>query len=351
MLARLRSGGRLWPPASGGHGGPPLRRAIALTRHRILFLFVDGVGLAPASPTNPLATLPTPHLRRLLGGPLTLEQAQAREELLLRPLDATLDVPGLPQSATGQTALFTGYNAAQLLGHHATAYPGPRLRAVIQEHGLFRRALAAGLTATFANPFTPEYLAALDAGRLPASVTTWAARTAGLRLRDLEDWHRGAAVTWDVSGDHFAARAGVALAPITAEAAGARLAALAEAHDLTVYETFLTDLAAHGRFGLRVEEAVGRLDGLLGGALRRRPPGVTLLLTSDHGNLEDSSQPLHTRNPVPLLAVGPGAASCSPLRSILEVTPAILRLLGAPPSDPPSGAAKLARAPRPTGPT
>ena len=260
---------------------------------------------------------------------------------MLRALDATLDVPGLPQSATGQTALFTGQNGALLLGHHATAYPGPRLREVIGEHGLFKRALAAGLTATFANPFTPEYLAALDAGRLPASVTTWAARSAGLRLRDLDDLRRGEAVTWDICGDHFAERAGVAIAPVPAPAAGERLAGLAARHDLTVYETFLTDLAAHRRFGLRVEEAVERLDGLVGGVLRRRAAELTVLLTSDHGNLEDSTQPLHTRNPVPLLAVGPAARQFAALRSILEVTPAILRVLAA-------GAAKPARArPRP----
>jgi hypothetical protein len=307
---------------------------------RILFLFVDGVGLAPASAENPLATLPTPHLRRLLGGPLTVEQIQVGDQLALVPLDATLGVPGLPQSATGQTALFTGENGALLLGHHATAYPGPRLRALIREHGLFKRALAAGLEATFANPFTPEYLAALDGERLPASVTTWAARTAGLRLRDLDDLRRGRAVAWDVCRDHFAARSGVDVEPVEPETAGEHLAALAAAHDLTVYETFLTDLAAHRRFGLRVEEAVERLDGLLGGALRRRSPGATLLLTSDHGNLEDATQPLHTRNPVPLLAVGPAAPRFAALRSILEVTPAILAVLEA---------AKLAREPRPAG--
>ena len=42
----------------------------------LLFVFLDGVGLAPASPDNPLASAPTPALRGLLGGPLTIEQVR-----------------------------------------------------------------------------------------------------------------------------------------------------------------------------------------------------------------------------------------------------------------------------------
>ena len=56
-----------------------------------------------------------PHVSSLLGGPLVLDGAEdpgavpANGSLLpdvtLRALDACLGVPGLPQSATGQTAL------------------------------------------------------------------------------------------------------------------------------------------------------------------------------------------------------------------------------------------------------
>jgi hypothetical protein len=299
----------------------------------IVFVFVDGVGLAPEGPENPLALLPAPALRRLLGGALTLERVGQRPGIVLAALDAGLGVPGLPQSATGQTALFTGRNGAALLGHHATAYPGPRLRAVIAEHSLFKRAREAGLRAAFANPYTPGYLKLVATGERRPSVTTCAVLAAGLELRGLGDLGRDAAVTWDVRRDLFGARLpeppGEALPVITAEAAGGHLAAVAAANDLTVYETFITDLAAHGRFGLRVEDAVERVDGLLAGLLADLPAGATLVLTSDHGNLEDSTRPTHTSNPVPLLAVGPLAERFAGLRSILEVAPAILTGLGA----------------------
>ena len=293
----------------------------------ILFVFVDGVGLAPAGPDNPLSTLPTPALAAVLGGALTLERVQRRPLVALVPLDATLGVPGLPQSATGQTALLTGVNGAALLGFHATAYPGPRLRAVIAEHGLLGLAVAAGRRVAFANPYTPGTVAQLRSGERRASATTSAALAAGLPLRGVDELLAGRAVTWDVCRDHFAERLGRSLPTVSPAEAGLHLAALAADHDLTLYETFYTDLAAHGRFGLRVEDAVARLDGLLGGALAALPPAATLVLSSDHGNLEDATQRLHTRNPVPLLAVGPVAPAFSGLTSILDVTPAILAAL------------------------
>src|SRR5262249_12288005 len=162
---------------------------------------VDGVGLAPTGPTNPLAVLPTPTLRALLCGPLTLEAVQERDGLLLAPLDASLGVSGKPQSATGQTALFTGRNRAALLGHHATAFPGPRLRALLAEHSIFRRAAEAGRSITFANPFPASYWRALDEGKRRVSASTLAFRAAGARFRDLDDLRRGAAVSWDVRRD------------------------------------------------------------------------------------------------------------------------------------------------------
>ena len=122
--------------------------------HRLLLLFVDGVGLDQAGPANPLSVSPSPAFNRLLGGPLTSEQVQASPELVLTTLDATLGVEGLPQSATGQTTLFTGINAAKKLGRHVTAFPGPELREIIREHSVFRRVHEAGLDTTFANAYT-----------------------------------------------------------------------------------------------------------------------------------------------------------------------------------------------------
>lgn len=291
-------------------------------------MFIDGVGLAPSTPTNPLASLPTPALRALLGGPLTLESVQRRPGLLLSAIDAGLGVPGLPQSATGQTALFTGVNGAKILGRHSTAFPGPQLRAVIAEHSIFKRAVGQGLRVTFANPFTPGYWQALTERKRRASASTLAIEAAGVRFRDLADLRRGDAVTWDIQRDYFARLLGEPLETVTADCAGRDLARLSGTEDLTLYETFATDLAGHERLEMTVAEAVERVDRLLGGVLAARPDEVTIVLTSDHGNIEDSSSRVHTLNPVPLLAVGPAALDFAEVSSILEVGPRMLEVLG-----------------------
>ena len=78
----------------------------------MMFLFVDGVGLGSLDPaTNPFVRARTPTLRALLGGPLAGPESVESAMATLVPLDARLGVSGLPQSATGQTALLTGENA------------------------------------------------------------------------------------------------------------------------------------------------------------------------------------------------------------------------------------------------
>ena len=83
----------------------------------VIFVFLDGVGLGPADESNPFWSAGTPTLRRLLGGPLVngvrAQRLIGTLPVLCRGIDATLGVPGLPQSGTGQTALFTGINAVE----------------------------------------------------------------------------------------------------------------------------------------------------------------------------------------------------------------------------------------------
>ena len=298
--------------------------------HRLILVFVDGVGLAPEGPDNVLGRAPTPTLRRLLGGPLTAERAAAAgtgETVDLVALDANLDVDGLPQSATGQTALFTGVNAAAEIGRHVSAFPGQRLRRLIRRHGLLARLGAAGHRATFANAYSRSYLRDLAAGGARRSVTTCLVESADLEFRDEADLVAGRAVSWDITRELFAERTGAAVGSVTAGEAGGHLAVVAGRHRFTLFETFLTDLAGHRRIALTPAEAIARVDGLLGGLLAAAPPDLTLLVTSDHGNIEDGAGRLHTRNPVPLLAAGPAASSFAGLRSILDVTPAVLACL------------------------
>ncbi len=295
----------------------------------VLVLFLDGVGLGPPdAATNPFARAPTPTLRRVLGGPLTDRGIVDRPPALLIPTDATLGVPGLPQSATGQTALLTGRNAAALAGRHVTAYPTAELRALLASQSLFARLAATGRRAALANAYTAEYFDAVAQRRLKMAAVTYAAQAAGVRLRMVDDLRAGRAVFHDLTNDRLR-QWGYDLPAVTPQESGRRLAAIAADEDVTFFEFFLTDLAAHGRIPTSGDAVVGMVDALLAGVLDAAGTHTTVLLTSDHGNLEDDRSPAHTTNPVPTLAIGPHRDAFRGVSAITDIAPAILAIAGA----------------------
>lgn len=286
-----------------------------------LLLFFDGVGLGCPDPAiNPFAEIGARYLGPLAG-------AEPADGWLARGIDATLGVPGLPQSATGQTTLLTGVNAARVAGRHLTGTPGPSLRPLLAEHSLFRKLVAAGSTATSANLYTRAHL---DSHRPRWSATTLAAMAAGIALRVLEDGAERSALFHDYTGAVLRDR-GYDVRQRTAAQAAETLAALVEKHDFVFYEYFLTDLVGHrGTQDERIEQA-RRTEALVAEVAERLDSRRHLLVvTSDHGNLEDGRTSTHTMNPVPLLATGPGAETlvCS-AASLVDVTPAIVEHVSA----------------------
>ncbi|NLE77062.1 MAG: metalloenzyme [Chloroflexi bacterium] len=290
----------------------------------VLFVFLDGVGLGPAHEANPFWRCPAPRLSRLLGGPLIDRSAHAGHRLLLAPLDATLDVPGLPQSATGQTSLFTGVNAAALLGGHLSAYPSERLRRVIAAHSVLRRATEAGWRATFANGYSAEYWARAQDGSQRHSASTLTNLAAGLPFRDLADVRQGRALFWDLT-HQFVAQWVPEAPQWSAGQAAEVLLGLAADYDLVMYESFLTDLVGHRRLPLSDADTVALLDEFLGCLAQGLGPSDTLVVTSDHGNFEDDRRKTHTLQPVPLLAVGAATDPFVGCASILDVSGTLLR--------------------------
>lgn len=315
----------------------------------VLMIFVDGVGLGDAHVgRNPLASAPMPFVRKLLGGRALVrtsaedvDDAMARSDVRLIAVDACLGVPGLPQSATGQTTLLTGVNAAQALGRHLPGLPSATLVEILREHSLFKRLRETGLTATFANPFTDDYFASVEAGRWRHSATTTAVLSAGLPVRMLDDLRAGRAVFHDITGEGLRSR-DYDVAPTTPEEAGSRLAALAAEHDFTLFEHFLTDFAGHAQNENEARRLLGMLDRLLEAAVARVDlTATTVIVISDHGNLEDLSVKTHTRNPVPGLFIGAGSGFfADAVRSLTDVAPAVLTYLAKTSSRPSSAAGR-----------
>jgi len=293
----------------------------------VLIVFLDGVGLGDADAgINPFARVATPTLSGLLGGPLIMRGAVDRTDVVLAPADPLLGVPGLPQSATGQMALLTGLNAPAIAGRHVTAYPTAELRTLLAERSLFAGLRAQGCRVALANAYSPEYFEAVAARRLKIAAVTYAARAAGVRLRTLDDLRAGAAVFHDLTNGRLR-EWGHDLPERTSRESGRVLARLAAQMDLTFFEFFLTDLVAHGRAPLSPDAVVRMVDELLTGVLDAADGRTTVVVVSDHGNLEDGRSTAHTLNPVPALAIGPGRDAFRGIRALTDVAPAILGLL------------------------
>jgi len=277
-------------------------------RFKILFVFVDGLGLGSDDPAiNPLAdTQKFPNLGKLLKNSI--------------PLDAALGVLGIPQSATGQAALLTGLNAPKLMGRHIEGFPPPRLKELVQQHNIFSKLLAAGKTCTFANAYWLDDVAHIPPRR--ASVTTVATLAAFGGVRGKADLLANRAVYQDLTREKLRER-GYDGPNITPEAAAEHLIGIASGHDFTLFEFFQTDHAGHSGDPDEVFQVLGKLDRFFGVLLRF--DGL-LIVTSDHGNIEDSTARSHTANPVPLFVSRP--EHFQGLERIDQLTPAILRLFG-----------------------
>jgi hypothetical protein len=298
---------------------------------RVVLFFIDGLGLAPAGENNPLATTDTPALNSLLGGlDLTSEAAGfSGSQAALLALDATLGMPGSPQSATGQTTLFTGRNAAELLGRHLNGFPNARLRRLLADEGLLRKINEAGHSATFLNCYRPSFFAELDSGRDRFSATTLLNYYAGLPFRTFRDMQNGEAVCADITNEWFRFK-GFDLPVVSPEQAGKRLANVAHRYDFLLFEHFLTDLVGHRRCREKAGALTVVLDRFIGSVLDGLELSETLfVLTSDHGNFEDLQTAGHTRNPVPLLLIGARPREIQAPADLTGVAPYILQALDA----------------------
>jgi 2,3-bisphosphoglycerate-independent phosphoglycerate mutase len=287
----------------------------------VLLIFVDGLGLGEDEPDkNPVARARVRRLR------LLRDRAAPDPTATLVPADACLGVPGLPQSATGQTSILAGVNAPAAVGRHINGYCTKSLAALLDGRSLFSRVKVGGGEAAFANAYTPAFLE-----NLPRflSVSTVAAMRAGLTFRTLDDLARGEALFHDFTNRLLPER-GYSLPIVRPREAGARLARLGERHTFTMYEHFLTDRAGHARDMARGVEILEKLEEFLDAVLSAMDLSAHLVvLASDHGNLEDLSTKRYTRNPVPAVFWGAGASEASAaVRTIADIAPAILRHLG-----------------------
>ncbi|MDQ1612884.1 MAG: 2,3-bisphosphoglycerate-independent phosphoglycerate mutase [Pyrinomonadaceae bacterium] len=292
---------------------------------RTLLIFVDGLGIGTRGQHNPLDRLGD------AASPLAVfadEEPQLPHRGLLARTDACLGVEGRPQSASGQTTILTGLNAPALLGYHKQGFPNEAMREIIREHSIFLQLKRAGIAPnTFANAYTPRFF---ETRPRWVSATTVAVEAAGMPFRRLEDLQRGAAVYQDFTNE-LVIEAGFDVQPRTPDEAAEVLAVLVAAHRFTLYEYFITDRVGHAQDMDAALRVISNLAAFVRAVVARVDLNeTTVVLTSDHGNVEDLSIRNHTRNLVPTLVWGACRREVQRrVRTLADITPAIIETLTA----------------------
>lgn len=276
---------------------------------KILFLFLDGIGLGEDNPeTNPFLRANMPHLESLLGGKqLTKSTAPFESDMIsLKAVDPNLGVKGLPQSATGQAVLLTGINIPAELGYHYGPKPNPEVAQYLNGHTLFSRTVNAGKKAALLNAYPPRYFDGIDSGKRLYSSIPLALTNAGIPLFTDKDYHAGNALAADFTGEGWRTFLNIEDAPLfTPELAGKELARLAQEYDFSFFEYWASDYAGHKQDMPWAVNQLETFDGVLKGLLADWDLSTDLiLLTSDHGNMEDLGTRKHTAAHVPLLLFG-----------------------------------------------
>ncbi|MCF6092858.1 alkaline phosphatase family protein [Microaerobacter geothermalis] len=295
----------------------------------VLLLFIDGVGLGDSKDYNPFFRFHLPGLENLLHqNKLTKDLGYFENDgIWLIPTNATLGVEGVPQSATGQSTIFTGRNAPSFLGEHQSGFPFPRLREFIKKDNIYVQVKKLGKTATFANTYTEDFFERPLTKRGWLSTTTIAMLSADIPIRLLGELLRGEGVFHDITRETLRQKI-KGIATVAPEEAAGHLLGLTKRFSLTVHEYFLTDVAGHRQDWELANNVLHTYDRFLQTIIEEKDEELTVILVSDHGNIEDMRTNNHTSNRVPTLIVGKnGKVAAEMISDLTDITPAILSVL------------------------
>jgi len=307
---------------------------------KVLFIFLDGIGLGENNPErNPFARAKMPNLNALLDGRSLLKESAPfdGEHASLLAIDPAVGVDGLPQSATGQAMLLTGKNISAELGYHYGPKPNPEVAAYLDGETIFSKCVQAGKKTALLNAYPPRYFHGIDSGKRLYSSIPLAVTNAGLELFKQEDFFEGRALSADFTGEGWRRMLGFPEAPVMgAHEAGRKLASLAMDYDFSLFEYWASDYAGHKQQMDTAVELMETFDRVLGGVVEEMDRGLRtmddmmVLVTSDHGNMEDVSTRKHTDAHVPALVIGDKTAREEFTRGMTDLThiaPAIWRVV------------------------
>lgn len=315
----------------------------------VLFLFLDGVGLGEDDPEkNPFARANSPTCDKLLSGRklLSINAPFKSRYCTLLSIDAHMGMAGLPQSATGQATLLTGLNFPKLLGRHYGPKPNQEIAMYFEAKrnecnqsvndknnlSIFSQLSKSGKKARLLNAYPPSYFEGVNSRKRNHSLIPLAVTSSGIRLFDQYDLMTGKALSADFTGQGWRDHLRIPDTPIIRPAeAGILMANLSQENRFSLFEFWETDLIGHKQDFSRANLVIEKIDLVLRGLLTNWDiENNAILITSDHGNMEDLSTKRHTNNQVPAIFIGPPTIHQSfseNIKSIGDIAPFILNLL------------------------
>ena len=294
-------------------------------------IFLDGVGIGREdTENNPFFKYGFKTFSEIFGLiPSDKNPFLIKDNNYLFPADACLGVEGLPQSGTGQTSIFCGVNAPEMIGKHFGPYPYSTLIPVIKERNLFLHYKNKGYGVFFANAYPKVFFDYINSGRQRLSVTSLSCRLSGVRLNTATDVRRARAITAEITNDRWNEKLGYNLKVIKPETSARRLLKFAGKYKYTLFEYFLTDHLGHRRYEGSTRQLLGILDRFLFTLITELDRGkMSLIVCSDHGNVEDLSVKTHTLNPSLTITSGAFAEELfNEIKNISQIKPALTKFI------------------------
>lgn len=293
----------------------------------VIFIFIDGIGLGEENEYNPFFLDNYEGFEFLTGNKFSKKAPPiSANNHVFKGIDATLGIEGLPQSGTGQTTLFTGINAAKEIGKHHGPYPHSGIKHLLKEQSIFNAVLEKGKKPYFINAYPPVFFE-MSEKRNRWSCCSLMVKSAGIPLNSTQEILEEKALTAEIVQNIWREKLGIEIPKIDAEEAAKRLLNVSKRYDFVLYEYYLTDKAGHSKNLTNARKVLTTLNEFLLHIIKHKKANDVLVITSDHGNLEDLSVKTHTLNKVPLWVMGNYVQPFEKIQSLIDIKKYILQLL------------------------
>ncbi|HOM65285.1 MAG TPA: hypothetical protein PLI27_00675 [Ignavibacteriales bacterium] len=263
-------------------------------KKKLIFIFLDGVGFVKKSlNTN---NFPYSLLKKL---------NNTNVQYNVWGVDANLNVEGIPQSGTGQVSLLCGINAAKSIGKHYGPFAHPEHFEIIKNENLFKELNCKNINSYFINAYPDKYFQLTQNGKYQgvfakAFYLTFQKLNTYLNLLNKE------AISGDITNLRWK-KMGYDIEIINPTTGADIILKLLTTYDLVSYEYFFTDYIGHNRItGEDKENLLNDLETFILHLIKKieNSNNTTLLICSDHGNIEEITHKNHTHNPVFFLSAG-----------------------------------------------